>query len=133
MPAWLEGREAKIRRATRRDLASVERLVGHAIPLRFGRRALADRRADVWVAEEAGGGIVGVMGLAYRRSLSLPGVIVDVDPLVATRPIIRDGLLDFARTRARGRGCAMLVVPSAAAPGWNGTSTRDVVLVDLTG
>jgi len=110
MAAWIENRRVKIRRATRHDLAAIARLLGRPIPVRFGRRAVADRRDDVYVAEDVDADLVGVVGLAYRRSLSAGGVVVDVDPLQGVRHTVVEGLFDFAVDRARARGCLRLVI-----------------------
>jgi N-acetylglutamate synthase-like GNAT family acetyltransferase len=116
MATWIEDRRVKIRRATRYDLDAIGTLLGTSIPTRFGRRAVADRRDDVYVAAEADGDLVGVLGLAYRRSLTRAGVVVDVDPLTGVRDSVVVGLLEFAIARARGRGAVRLVVaePSGA-------------------
>ena len=134
MAVWIEDRQTKIRRATRHDLAAIERLLGRSVGVRFGRRAVADRRDDVWVAEEVGGEIVGVMGLAYRRSLSVAGVIVDVDPLVGRRRAVDEGLLDFALARARARGGVRVVVSvRTAVTARPGARASEVLVLDPTG
>jgi N-acetylglutamate synthase-like GNAT family acetyltransferase len=114
MAAWIEDRRVKIRRATRHDLAAIATLLDRAIPVRFGRRAVADRRDEVYVADEVGVGVVGVVGLAYRRSLSVPGMVVDVDPLAGSRRTVVAGLLDFVVGRARARGCVRVCAVEAA-------------------
>lgn len=139
MAAWIEEGRTKIRRATRHDLSAVGGLLGRAIPLRFGRRAVADRRDEVYVADEIGQGVVGVIGLAYRRSLPLAGVVVDVDPLVGARDAVVVGLVDFGLARARARGCVRFVVTGApalpragvaATTEWTAGTTRIVCLRD---
>lgn len=110
MAAWIEDRRVKIRRATRHDLEAIGALLGRAIPVRFGRRTVADRRDEIYVADEIGTGVVGVVGLAYRRSLSLGGVVADFDPLEGRRRTVVLGLLEFALARARGRGCVRAIV-----------------------
>lgn len=114
MAVWIEDRRVKVRRATRHDLVAIGTLLGRVVPVRFGRRAVADRRDEIYVADEPGAGIVGVVGLAYRRSLSAGGVVVDLDPLAGRRSAVVAGLRDFAVARARARGCVRVVV---AAPG----------------
>lgn len=110
MAAWIENRRVKIRRATRRDVVAIGTMLGRSIPVRFGRRAVADRRDEVYVAQEVDGPLVGVVGLAYRRSLSAAGVVAEVDPLAGARETVVAGLLDFAIDRGRARGCVRLVV-----------------------
>jgi len=89
MPArLLPGTGVRVRRGRRRDLPQLQVVLGAPATdrlERFYRRILADLGMDVYVAEDPEGAIVGVVSLAYRRSL-----------------------VAFAEERARRRGCCRL-------------------------
>lgn len=78
---------------------------------RFFRRQLADLGSDVYVAEADGGEIVGVVAIAYLRSLQRGHWAAVLDaaraPHEASAPLL-DGLIAFAEDRARRRGCRQL-------------------------
>ncbi|HEY3188429.1 MAG TPA: hypothetical protein VGJ70_13205 [Solirubrobacteraceae bacterium] len=77
---------------------------------RFLRRMLADLGMDVYVAEDADGRVVGVVSVAYRRSLMRGGLSAILDGVrTASAPAALDGLVAFAEERARRRGCHRLV------------------------
>ena len=139
MGVWIEERVVKLRRATRRDLAAVGTLLGTPVDRRFGRRVVADLGADVYVAEHAEDGVVGIVGVAYRRSLSAGRFVAEIDPLASRDPAHVGALLDFAGSRARRRGCRELVVGAALASaaeaalddrGWSRRTVRVNVLSD---
>ncbi|HZP42374.1 MAG TPA: hypothetical protein VFD84_12830 [Candidatus Binatia bacterium] len=101
----------RIRRGRRRDLPAVERVLGRAPATGFGRvyrRVLRDLGTDVYVAEDAGGAIVGLVAVVYARSLVRGGASALLDGArAAARPVL-DGLVAFAEERARRRGCRRL-------------------------
>jgi hypothetical protein len=78
---------------------------------RFLRRQLDDLGSDVYVAENDGGAIVGVVAIAYLRSLRRGRWAAVLDaaraPDDAGAPLL-DGLIAFAEDRARRRGCREL-------------------------
>jgi hypothetical protein len=110
----LPGTTLRVRRGRRRDLAQMQDLLGLPggdRPVRFFRRILADLGADVYVAEEPGGAIVGVVSLVYARSLTRGGLSAVLDGARArhepARPLL-EGLVAFAEERARRRGARRL-------------------------
>jgi GNAT superfamily N-acetyltransferase len=113
-PRLLPGTSLHVRRGCRRDLPQMQILLG--VPPgdrleKFGRRVLADLGADVYVAEEPDGEIVGVVSLVYARSLVRGGLSAVLDGARARRPPARpliEGLVAFAEERARRRGCRRL-------------------------
>ena len=113
MPArLLPGTGVRVRRGRRRDLPQLRVVLGAPATdrlERFYRRILADLGMDVYVAEDPEGAIVGVVSLAYRRSLVRGGVSAFLDG-VRTReaPAVLEGLVAFAEERARRRGCCRL-------------------------
>jgi hypothetical protein len=119
----LPGTDVRVRRGRRRDLAALGRTLGVPVEGRLARvfrRILADLGNDVYVAEDAGGELVGVVSVVYRRSLMQGGLAAVLDG-VRTRPEaapLLDGLVAFAEERARRRGCRRLtacVAPEDAA------------------
>jgi hypothetical protein len=101
----------RLRRGRRRDLDRLRGLLsGRSEPRaeRFDRRTLADLGHDVYVAEAPGGELVGVVVVAYVRSLRAGRFAAVLDMARATpdggRPLL-DALLDLAEERARRRGC----------------------------
>src|SRR5262245_36167740 len=80
----LPGTAVRVRRGQRRDLPGMEAVLGSgggvdARTARFRRRVLRDPRGDVYVAEDAGGEIVGVVALVYARSLVRGGLSAVLD------------------------------------------------------
>jgi hypothetical protein len=78
---------------------------------RYLRRQLDDLGSDVYVAEAEGGAIVGVVAIAYLRSLRRGrwSAVLDAAraPDESSVPLL-DGLIAFAEDRARRRGCREL-------------------------
>lgn len=110
----LPGTALRLRRGRRGDVAALEAVFGvepGARPARFYRRLLADLGADVYVAEDGDGSIVGVVSLVYARSLVRGGTSAFLDG-ARTRdgagPMLLEGLVAFAEERARRRGCLRL-------------------------
>ena len=104
----------RVRRGRRHDLqqvAAVLGVVGDGRLKRLYGRVLKDLRNDVYVAEEPGGEIVGILALLYARSLAQGGLSAMLDGARARRapagPVL-DGLVAFAEERARRRGCRRL-------------------------
>jgi hypothetical protein len=108
----LPGTALRVRRGRRHDLVQLRAVIGTppgARLERFLRRILADLGMDVYVAEDEHGRIVGVVSVAYRRSLMRGGLSAIVDGIrAASAPAVLEGLLAFAEERARRRGCARL-------------------------
>ena len=109
----LPGTDVRVRRGRRRDLEALGRTLGVPVAGRLARvfrRILADLGNDVYVAEDAGGELVGVVSVVYRRSLVQGGLAAVLDG-VRTHPgavSLLDGLVAFAEERARRRGCRRL-------------------------
>jgi L-amino acid N-acyltransferase YncA len=101
----------RVRRGRRHDLERLRELIGgRAEPRaeRFARRTLADLSQDVYVAEAPGGEIVGVVSVAYVRSLAggrFAAVLDTARIAGGPRGALLDALLDVAEERARRRGC----------------------------
>jgi hypothetical protein len=113
MPArLLPGTGVRVRRGSRRDLPQLRVVLGAPATdrlERFYRRILDDLGMDVYVAEDPEGAIVGVVSLAYRRSLVRGGVSAFLDGVRAREaPAVLEGLVAFAEERARRRGCSRL-------------------------
>jgi hypothetical protein len=105
--------EVRVRRGRRSDLPRVRSLlpVGDADGReRFDRRTLASLVGDVYVAEDAAGDIVGVVSVAYLRSLTEGRyrAVLDAARATADSPPLLDRLIAFAEMRARRRGCRRL-------------------------
>jgi hypothetical protein len=101
----------RLRRGRRTDLDRLEGLLpagGEARTSRARRRTLADLSHDVYVAETPAGELVGVVAVAYVRSLRAGRFAAVLDTARAVpdsgRPLL-DALLDLAEERARRRGC----------------------------
>jgi hypothetical protein len=110
----LPGTDVRVRRGCRRDLPKVQAVLGETADARLTRlfrRIVADLGTDVYVAEEPGGEIVGIVSVVYARSLMRGGLSAMLDGARArlrpARPIL-DGLVAFAEARARRRGCRRL-------------------------
>lgn len=137
-----------MRRGRRRDLAQLQALLGSpsgASPAdrleRFLRRILADLGTDVYVAEDAEGRIVGVVSVAYRRSLMRGGLSAILDGVrAAAAPAVLEGLVAFAEERARRRGCRRLTAwvdgedaELRTALRARGYRTEELLVTDLAG
>jgi GNAT superfamily N-acetyltransferase len=107
----LSGTALRVRRGRRRDLPGVQALL--AVPAgdrleRFFRRIVADLGTDVYVAEDAGGEIAGILCIVYARSLVRGGLSATLDGARvrdASDRAALDRLVAFAEERARRRGC----------------------------
>lgn len=114
MARLLPGTAVRVRRGRRRDLASVQSLLGESASAgleRLFRRIVADLGTDVYVAEDGAGEIVGLVSVVYARSLVRGGLSAMLDGARARRqpaPAILEGLVAFAEERARKRGCRRL-------------------------
>jgi len=107
----LPGTGARVRRGQRRDLARLRVFLAYDPATRrgpFDRRLLADLGTDVYVAEDEGGAIVGVVAVAYVRSLAAGAAAAVLDTARAAgseAPLVLAELVRFAEERARRRGC----------------------------
>jgi GNAT superfamily N-acetyltransferase len=107
----LPGTDLRVRRSGRRDAPQVRALLGPgALPERECRRLLASLATDVYVAEDAAGRLVGLVSLAYARSLVRGGwaAVLDGVRTAGHAAGVVDGLVAFAEERARRRGCRRL-------------------------
>ena len=108
-----------MRRAKRTDISALRLLAAPAAAesvsrteTRHWRRLASDPQLDFYVAEQAGA-VQGMLLMCYVRSLGSPGWQALLDLIV--RPAAADiaqALLDFAKARARQRGCQQLLVQS---------------------
>jgi len=111
MSARLPGTDVRLRRSRRRDLDGVHALLAAGDGLRrarFDRRTLSDLAQDVYVAEAPGGEVVGVVAVAYLRSLHggrFAAVLDTARTHAGPREPLLDRLIAFAEERARRRGC----------------------------
>lgn len=82
------------------------------------RRLASDPALDFYVAELASS-LQGVVLVAYRRSLHIPGWRASMDIAVLASPAeeIGQALLSFATERARKRGCKLLDIQACNARG----------------
>ena len=114
MARLLAGTDLRVRRGRRCDLAQVRALLGTSGDDRLERvfrRIVADLGTDVYVAEDDGGEIVGLVAVVYARSLVRGGLSATLDGARARREPARpllERLVAFAEERARKRGCARL-------------------------
>jgi hypothetical protein len=111
-------KNVRVRRGRRSDLPRVRWLLPLADGARrerFDRRTLASLAGDVYVAEDADGAIVGIVSVAYLRSVAEGrfAAVLDAARAAADSPPLLDRLIAFAEARARRRGCRRL----AAMPG----------------
>lgn len=112
----LPGTAVRVRRGRRADFAQVQAVLGAGAggrAERFYRRMLADLGVDLYVAEDGAGAIVGLVSVAYVRSLAAGGAAAVLDTArvsVAPAAPLLDGLVAFAEARARRRGCRRLDV-----------------------
>lgn len=118
MPARrLPGLGVRLRRGRRTDLTAVRALLGRTDrpgAQRFDRRVVTDLGGDVYVAEDAAGGLVGVVAVAYVRSLREGRWTALLDVLRARDVALATALLECAAGRARARGCTALQTLAAA-------------------
>jgi N-acetylglutamate synthase-like GNAT family acetyltransferase len=104
----------RVRRGRRRDLPQMQAVLGLEAAgrlVRTHRRILADPASEVYVAEEPGGAIVGLVSVVYARSLTRGDVAAVLDGARARHPLVQrllDELVAFAEERARRRGCRRL-------------------------
>jgi len=125
----LPGTHARVRRGQRRDLARLRVFLAHDAAARrgrFDRRLLADLGSDVYLAEDEGGGIVGVVAVAYVRSLAAGAGAAVLDTARAAgseASLVLAGLVHFAEERARRRGCRTM----RAWPAPDDVALRDVL------
>ena len=112
MPAEaLAGTTVRVRRGRRDDLPRVLALLGRESgprATRLYRRVVADLGTDLYVAEDAGGEVVGLVSIVYSRSLFRGGLAARLDAARASPSPLLDGLIAFAERRARRRGCQRL-------------------------
>jgi hypothetical protein len=114
MPQRLPGTALRVRRGRRHDLEQIRAVLGAPASARLERvyrRILADLGTDVYVAEAAGGEIVGLVSVVYARSLARGGISALLDGArVRREPVgpLLAGLVAFAEQRARRRGCRRL-------------------------
>jgi N-acetylglutamate synthase-like GNAT family acetyltransferase len=116
MPGMLE-HAIKIRRGRRTDEAALEVLLS-PVPhtdsakaqIRHWRRLASDPSLDFYVAEHNDGSIQGVVLVCYVRRLRVRGweAVLDIVVHPAAASTIGQTLLDFAKARARKRGCQQL-------------------------
>ena len=107
---------------------------------RFDRRTLTSLAGDVYVAEDAAGEIVGIVSVAYLRSMTEGrfAAVLDAARATADSPPLLDRLIAFAETRARRRGCRRLAAVLGphdralrAALESRGYGTGDVLVAEL--
>ena len=110
----------RIRRAKRTDISALRLLAAPAAAesisraeTRHWRHLASDPRLDFYVAEQAGA-VQGMLLVYYMRPLGSPGwqALLDLIVRPAVAPDIAQALLDFAKARARQRGCQQLLVQS---------------------
>jgi GNAT superfamily N-acetyltransferase len=114
MARLLPGTALRVRRGRRHDLPQIRAVLGAPAVERLERvyrRILADLGTDVYVAEDTGGEIVGLVSVVYTRSLARGGLSALLDGARArcapAGPLL-EGLVAFAEDRARRRGCRRL-------------------------
>jgi len=134
--------DVRVRRGRRSDFARVRALLREPGPRRerFDRRTLGSLAGDVYVAEARGGEIVGIVAVAYLRSLAEGrfAAVLDAARVVPESAPLLDRLIAFAEARARRRGCRRLaawVSPGdaalRAALASRGYRSRDWLVADL--
>ena len=110
----------RIRRAKRTDIPALRILAAPTAPgpisrveTRHWRRLVSDPALDFYVAEQADA-IQGMLLVCYVRTLGSPGWQALLNMIVrpAAGQDIAQALLDFAKARARKRGCQQLRVQS---------------------
>jgi hypothetical protein len=104
--------EPRVRRGRRSDVARARALLpgGNGARERFDRRTFASLAGDVYVAEDGEGAIVGIVSVAYLRSLREGRLAAVLDAARAREDsaALLDRLIAFAEIRARRRGCRSL-------------------------
>ncbi len=82
------------------------------------RRLASDPALDFYIAEQAGS-LQGIVLVCYLRSLYNPGwyAILDITILASAAEGIGQALLDFAKARARKRGCQLMCIQACKATG----------------
>jgi N-acetylglutamate synthase-like GNAT family acetyltransferase len=112
----MQNEPVKIRRGKRTDFpALVALLTSEATPaadkgqVRHWRRLASDPRQDFYVAEHEGA-IRGMVLVCYIRELRRPGWLAILDIVAPGECRIGQALLDFAKERARKRGCQRLLM-----------------------
>jgi L-amino acid N-acyltransferase YncA len=105
--------EVRVRRGRRSDVVRARALLPAtegARRERFDRRTFASLGGDVYVAEDADGAIVGIVSVAYLRSLGQGrlAAVLDAARARADSGPLLDRLIAVAETRARRRGCRRL-------------------------
>jgi hypothetical protein len=114
MARLLSGTGFRVRRGRRRDLPQLAALLGCDAAgwrARTFRRILADLGTDVYVAEDGGGELVGMVSVVYARSLAHGGLCALLDAARARHErahALLGALVAFAEERARKRGCRRL-------------------------
>jgi len=115
MPGMQNG-PVKIRRGKRTDFPALVALLTPGATLavdkghvRHWRRLASDPSHDFYVAEHEGA-IRGVVLVCYIRELRQPGWLAILDIVASTECHIGRALLDFAKERARKRGCQRLLI-----------------------
>jgi hypothetical protein len=85
------------------------------------RRLASDPALDFYVAEQAGS-LQGMILVCYLRSLHTPGwrASLDITILASAAEEIGQALLDFAKARARKRGCQVIDLQACNAPALGG-------------
>jgi GNAT superfamily N-acetyltransferase len=86
--------------------------------VRHWRRLASDPSLDFYVAEQAGS-LQGMVLVGYLRSLHNPGwrASLDITVLASAAEGIGQALLDFAKARARKRGCQLMCIQDCQAIG----------------
>ncbi len=102
----------RVRRGRRSDVVRARALLPAGEPRRerFDRRTFASLASDVYVAEDADGTIVGIVSIAYLRSVREGrfAAVLDAARAAADSAALLDRLIAVAETRARRRGCRRL-------------------------
>jgi N-acetylglutamate synthase-like GNAT family acetyltransferase len=104
--------DIRVRRSRRSDLGRVRALLPASAVRgeRFDRRTLASLAGDLYVAEDGEGAIVGLVSVAYVRSIAEGrfAAVLDAARTASDSPPLLDRLIAFAEARARRRGCRRL-------------------------
>ncbi len=82
------------------------------------RRLASDPALDFYIAEQAGS-LQGMVLVGYLRSLQNRGwrASLDITILASATEEVGQALLDFAKVRARKRGCQLMYLQACNAPG----------------
>jgi hypothetical protein len=115
----------KIRRGRRTDFPALQKLFSSGMPaladkaqVRHWRRLASDPGLDFYVAEQDGA-ILGALLVCYVRVLREPGwqAILDMASLMPSVCSLGPLLVNFAKARARKRGCRQLLAWRTGAAG----------------